>query len=102
MHMQDSPRRRIPAFARLAAEGIAAVCVMLALTVPSDAQFWGGGWGGWDRRPPRAIPQQQQPSNPFGGWWGNNPYEQRRESQREQREAPADFSRAPAPQRKAA
>jgi uncharacterized protein len=75
---------------------------MLALTVPSDAQFWGGGWGGWERRPPRAIPQQQQPSNPFGGWWGNNPYEQRREPQREQREAPADFSRAPAPQRKAA
>ena len=69
---------------------------MLALVVPSDAQFWGG----WDRRPPRAIPQQQQPQQQFspfggGGWWGQPQVETKPQ-------APADFSRAPAPPRKAA
>jgi hypothetical protein len=104
MRVQDRSRRRFPSFVLAAAEAaVAAACVLLALTVPSDAQFWGGGgWGGWDRRPPRAIPQQQQQqNNPFGGgWWGNPQYEQR--PREPQREAPADFSRAPAPQRKSA
>ena len=106
MRLQDRSRRQVPGFALAAAEAAAAICVTLALVVPSDAQFWGGGggWGGWDRRPPRAIPQQQQPQqqqqqqqfSPFGGWWGTNPQVETKP------QPPADFSRAPAPQRKAA
>ena len=105
MRLQDSFQRRFPIFVLAAAEVAAAACVTLALTMPSDAQFWGGGWGGggWDRRPPRAIPQQQQQqNNPFGGWWGNPQPNPQPDARPQQREAPADYSRAPAPQRKAA
>ena len=96
MRLQDRSRRQVPGFVLAATEAAAAICVTLALVVPSDAQFWGG----WDRRPPRAIPQQQQQQfSPFGGsWWGNPQVDTRPQ----QPQAPADFSRAPSPQRKAA
>lgn len=80
--------RKTPSITLLAGLGAAvAIVASLVLLLPANAQFWGdswggrqrGGWGGWDR----------------GGWdrggWGgfDRPY-------REQREAPVDFSRAPA------
>src|SRR5207253_2743664 len=77
------------------AKAVAAAGLTLALLAPASAQFW-GGWGdggGWGGRP--RWQQQQQQFIPFGGWLDNNPREIR-----PPREAPADYSRAPAPQRK--
>jgi uncharacterized protein len=79
---------------------IATIGATLALLAPADAQFWGSSpfgspWGG--------RPQRQQPSfNPFGGFFDNNPNPQPQQPRepRPQREAPADFSRAPSPQKK--
>jgi hypothetical protein len=69
----------------------AAACIssalLLALLLPAHAQFW--DWGG---RPQR---QQQQPTNPFGGWFDQRPRERDRE-----REAPVDYSHAPGPSQK--
>jgi uncharacterized protein len=97
MSMQDGNRRRTRT--SFVVEVAATACVTLALLVPADAQFW-GNWdrGGWDRRPPRPVPQQQ--FSPFGGnnWFDNTP--QRETRPPVQREAPADFSRAPAAQKK--
>jgi hypothetical protein len=78
---------------RMAAKAIAAACVSAALLMPAYAQFW--GWGNPPRQQPRY--QQQQPySNPFGGgWFGQPEYRQA-----PPREAPVDYSRAPAPPRK--
>jgi hypothetical protein len=93
MRLQESSRRnRIS----LLAKAVAAAGLTLALLAPASAQFW-GGWGdrgGWGR-PQRPQQQQQQQFNPFGGWLDNSPREIR-----PPREAPADYSRAPAPQRK--
>ena len=65
-----------------------AVAASLVLLLPAKAQFWGDSWGG-----------RQQRQQPFGGWgwgdrggWDNN----RSYRDREYREAPVDFSRAPA------
>src|SRR5262245_464288 len=71
---------------RTAARVAAAACVTVALLLPANAQFW-GNWGGGGRS--QRAPQGY---NPFGGWFGIPP---------QQREAPADSSRAPPTQRKA-
>src|SRR5215211_2964749 len=73
----------------LIAKAIAIACLSIALLVPANAQFW-GSWGS----PQRQQPRQQ--SNPFGGWFGQPEYRPRER----EREAPADYSRAPAPPRK--
>src|SRR5215468_1038302 len=69
---------------------VAAAGVSLALLLPAQAQFW-GDWGG---RPQR---QQQYNNNWFGGGWNDrrnyDPY-------RQEREAPVDYSRAPASSQK--
>ena len=71
----------------------AASCLSLALLLPANAQFWGDSWGG----------RQQRQNNGWG--WGNwgDPAPRRQAPQREpfyrhqeQREAPVDYSRAPA------
>src|SRR5215213_1785295 len=89
MRSQTNSWQASRAALRVAAKAIAAACVSLALLVPANAQFW-GSWG----YPQRQQPRQQ--SNPFGGWFGEPQYRPR---QRE-REAPADYSRAPAAPRK--
>src|SRR5215208_8048195 len=79
---------------RMASKAIAVVCVSLALLVPANAQFW-GSWG----YPQRQQPRQQ--SNPFGGWFGQPEYRPQRPQYRErEREAPMDYSRAPAAPRR--
>src|SRR5258706_14525213 len=89
--MQASSRRSYAAAVGLTA---LAACASVTMIVPASAQFWGS----WDRRPQqqpqRPQQQQQQPQqyNPFGGFWGP--------SDNKQREAPADYSRAPGPQKK--
>jgi len=74
-----------------------ATALSLALLVPANAQFWdwggrgggGGDWGGWGR-------QRQQQRDQY---W--SPFESRPQRDRyEQREAPIDYSRAPAPTQK--
>ena len=60
----------------------------LVLLVPASAQFW-SPFGG------RSAPQQRAPQggfNPFGGFFGGPPPQQQA--------PPADYSRAPAPQRR--
>ena len=61
----------------------------LAWLLPAQAQFWD-----WGNRPQRQ--QQQYNNNNWfgggGGWFGND----RRYDQRQEREAPVDYSRAPA------
>jgi uncharacterized protein len=70
---------------------VAAAGISLALLLPAQAQFW-GDWGG---RPQRQ--QQQWNNNWFGGGWNErrsyDPY-------RQEREAPVDYSRAPASSQK--
>ena len=79
---------------RMASKAIAVVCVSLALLAPANAQFW-GSWG----YPQRQQPRQQ--SNPFGGWFGQPEYRPQRPQYRErEREAPMDYSRAPAAPRR--
>src|ERR1700730_3171136 len=70
---------------------VAAAGISLALLLPAQAQFW-GDWGG---RPQRQ--QQQWNNNWFGGGWN-----ERRSyyDQRQEREAPVDYSRAPASSQK--
>jgi uncharacterized protein len=87
-HRQRGARAVLLAFG----EAVAAACVILALLLPADAQFW-SPFG--PPRPSRPIPQapQQAPSfNPFGTFFGP------------QSQAPAqpavDYSRAPSPARK--
>src|SRR5204862_3529856 len=86
---------------------IATAGAMLTSLAPADAQFWGGfgNWGEPQRRPqPRGQQQQQQQFNPFGNLFepapAPAPAPQPREPRPVQREAPADFSRAPAAQKK--
>jgi uncharacterized protein len=69
---------------------VAAASVSLVLLLPAQAQFW-GDWGG---RPQR---QQQQWNN---NWFGGGGWNDRRYDQRQEREAPVDYSRAPAPSQK--
>ena len=72
----------------------AAAGISLALLLPAQAQFWD-----WGNRPQR---QQQYNNNNWGGWgggWGNDrryydPYRQ------QEREAPVDYSHAPAQRRR--
>src|SRR5262245_29840261 len=73
----------------------AAAGISLALLLPAQAQFW-GDWGG--------RPQRQQQynnnwnNNWFGGGWNERRYDDRRYYdgyQRQEREAPVDYSRAP-------
>src|SRR5262245_55680179 len=77
----------------------AAAGITLALLLPAQAQFW--DWGG---RPQRQ--QQQQWNNNWGGWggggWYDRRYDERRyyDPYRQEREAPADYSRAPPPSQK--
>src|SRR5215831_10737278 len=68
---------------------VAVAGVSLALLLPAQAQFW-GDWGG---RPQR---QQQWNNNWFGGGWNDRRYY----DQRQEREAPVDYSRAPASSQK--
>src|SRR5499433_3994433 len=79
---------------------VAAAGVSLALLLPAQAQFW-GDWGG--------RPQRQQQynnnwnNNWFGGGWNERRYDDRRYYdgyQRQEREAPVDYSRAPPPSQK--
>src|SRR5262245_1529266 len=76
---------------------VAAAGVSLALLLPAQAQFWGD----WGNRPQR---QQQWNNNWFGGGgWNDRRYEERRYYdgyQRQEREAPVDYSRAPPPSQK--
>jgi hypothetical protein len=77
--------RRAAALAVAAAFG-------LAILPPAQAQFWSPfGGPSYSRRPPAAIPQQQQqqPFNPFGGFFAP--------PAPEHKEAPVDYSHAPAP-----
>ncbi len=71
---------------------VAVAGVSLALLLPAQAQFW-GDWG--NNRPQRQ--QQQWNNNWFGGGWNErrsyDPY-------RQEREAPVDYSRAPASSQK--
>jgi uncharacterized protein len=73
----------------------AATVLSVALLLPAQAQFW-EPWGGRQQQQ-----QRQQPSyNPFGGgFWA--PQGPQRDREREmQRDAPIDYSRAPAPAQK--
>jgi len=74
---------------RAAARIAAVACVSVALLAPASAQFWGpfGGRPAQPQRPP------QQGFNPFGGLFGGPP--------QQTQAPPVDYSRAPAPQRKA-
>src|SRR5438105_14691050 len=69
---------------------VAAASVSLALLLPAQAQFWGD----WGNRPQR---QQQWNNNWFGGGGWND---RRYYDQRQEREAPVDYSRAPASSQK--
>jgi uncharacterized protein len=78
---------------RRAAALAAAVTFGLALLPAAQAQFWSPFGPSYSpRRPPAAVPQQQQqqPFNPFGGFFAPPPLEHK--------EAPVDYSHAPAPQ----
>ena len=72
----------------------AAAAITLALLSPVQAQFWGD----WGNRPQR----QQQYNNNWGGWGGGGWFDQRRyyDPYRQEREAPVDYSRAPASSQK--
>jgi hypothetical protein len=63
--------------------------ISLAWLLPAQAQFWD-----WGNRPQRQQQQYNNNNNWFGGggWFGND----RRYDQRQEREAPVDYSRAPA------
>jgi hypothetical protein len=81
--------RRAAALALAAAFG-------LTLLPAAQAQFWSPFGPSYSpRRPPGAIPQQQQqqPYNPFGGFFAPPP---------EHKEAPVDYSHAPAAQQRKA
>src|SRR5262245_27126156 len=91
MHSQGTSGRRTPAGLVAAAKTAAVACVTVALLLPANAQFW-GPWGGREQRP--QYRQQPQSYNPFGNWF-SGPTQRERE-----REAPADYSRAPAATRK--
>src|SRR5262249_27990922 len=69
----------------------AAAGVSLALLLPAQAQFWD-----WGNRPQR----QQQYNNNWGGWGGGGWFDRRYDPYRQEREAPADYSRAPASSQK--
>jgi uncharacterized protein len=69
---------------------VAVAGVSLALLLPAQAQFWGD----WGNRPQR---QQQWNNNWFGGGGWND---RRYYDQRQEREAPVDYSRAPASSQK--
>ena len=71
---------------------IMAAGISLAWLLPAQAQFWD-----WGNRPQRQQQQQYNNNNNWfggggGGWFGND----RRYDQRQEREAPVDYSRAPA------
>src|SRR5437870_2519641 len=72
----------------------AAAAITVALLSPVQAQFWGD----WGNRPQR----QQQYNNNWGGWGGGGWFDQRRyyDPYRQEREAPVDYSRAPASSQK--
>jgi hypothetical protein len=89
---RTSGRGHLRAVLRSAVEIVVAGGLALALAMPVQAQFWSPFSYGPPRRPAAPIPQQQpQPYyNPFGGFFGP--------PQPEHREAPVDYSHAPAPQ----
>ena len=69
---------------------VMAAGISLAWLLPAQAQFWD-----WGNRPQRQQQQYNNNNNWFGGgggWFGND----RRYDQRQEREAPVDYSRAPA------
>jgi uncharacterized protein len=68
----------------------AVAAISLVLLLPAQAQFW--DWGG---RPQR----QQQYNNNWGGW-GGGWNDRRYDPYRQEREAPVDYSRAPAASQK--
>jgi hypothetical protein len=88
MRSQDRSGR-LRAAMRRAAQFIAGCGLAFALVLPAQAQFWSPFSYGPPRRPPAAVPQQQAPYNPFGGFFAPQP---------DRKEAPADYSHAPAPQ----
>jgi uncharacterized protein len=85
----------------LIAQAVTAALLTFALSLPANAQFWGGSWG-WQ--------QPRQPYNPYGSGFRRDPqwdswgYQQRergptprlRERPREvEKEQPPDYSHAP-------
>lgn len=77
----------------------AAACISLALLLPAQAQFWD-----WGNRPQRQQ-QYNNWNNNWGGWgggWFDRRYDDRRnyDPYRGEREAPVDYSRAPASSQK--
>ena len=84
------PRFKFRAFATMAAASIS-----LALLLPAQAQFWD-----WGNRPQRQQQQYNNNNNWFGGGGGWFGQDRRYYDQRQEREAPADYSRAPAPAQK--
>src|SRR6476620_5838435 len=69
---------------------VMAAGISLAWLLPAQAQFWD-----WGNRPQRQQQQYNNNNNWLGGgggWFGND----RRYDQRQEREAPVDYSRAPA------
>jgi uncharacterized protein len=81
--MPRSARLRVLSAAVLAAEAALATILVVWAPTPSDAQFfWGGNQGGGRRPGFDWFEQRQEPQLPF-----------------EQRQAPADYSRAPAPKK---
>ena len=76
--------------------GVAAAVagISLALLLPAQAQFW--DWGG---RPQRQQQYNNNWNNNWGGW-GGGWNERRYDPYRQEREAPVDYSRAPAASQK--
>src|SRR5262245_53837635 len=87
------------------AEAVALGVGSVLLSTPAPAQFWGEP--SYQQRPQRAIPQQQQqPFNPFGGFFQQpiwQPPRAPRPPRAVQRPAPrlqvGDFSKAPPPRK---
>lgn len=82
--------------ARRLAAAIAAGGVTLALLLPAQAQFWSPF--GAPRRPPGSVPQYNNNYNNYNNNNGYNPFGGFFTPPEQRREAPADYSHAPAAQ----
>jgi hypothetical protein len=92
MFSQANSRRRFRG--SLLVQAVAVAGVTLALLAPANAQFWRLFGGSPPAQQQRPQQQPQQGFNPFGGFFGGSP------PVRETPPPPADYSRAPASQRK--
>ena len=76
------------------------LAVPMLVSTPASAQFWGDPF--YRPRPPRAIPQQPS-SNPFGGFFQQQPQQSPfwapPAAPRPPRAQLGDFSKAPAPRK---